>query len=139
MRSNNKQNINVEMYSANPFPLGWLIIGILALLAFFSTIAHVQVSRVESVGFTVSDMDKALDFYTHVLPFEKVSDTETFGTEFEHLSGVFGARVRIVRLKLGNEILELTEYLTAGGHPIPVDSRSNDKWLQHISIIFADM
>ena len=139
MRSNNKQNINVETYSANPFPLGWLIIGILALLAFFSTIAHGQVSRVESVGFTVSDMDKALDFYTHVLPFEKVSDTETFGTEFEHLSGVFGARVRIVRLKLGNEILELTEYLTAGGRPIPVDSRSNDRWFQHIAIIVSDM
>lgn len=121
-------------------PLGWLIIGVVALLAVFSTFTHGQsVSKVESVGFTVSDMEKAIDFYTRILPFEKVSDTETFGTEFEHLSGVFGARVRIVRLKLGSEFLELTEYLTGGGRPIPVDSRTNDKWFQHIAIIVSDM
>lgn len=139
MKGNYKQNIRVGLPSENPFPFGWLIIGLLAFVV-FSSIAHGQaVSKVESVGFTVSDMDKAIDFYTKVLSFEKVSETETFGTEFEHLSGVFGARVRIVRLKLGDEILELTEYLTGGGRPIPVDSRSNDKWFQHIAIIVSDM
>ncbi len=84
-------------------------------------------------------MDKALDFYTRVLPFQKVSDVETAGTEFEHLSGVFGARVRVVRLKLGEETLELTEYLTPQGREIPVDSRSNDRWFQHVAIIVSDM
>jgi catechol 2,3-dioxygenase-like lactoylglutathione lyase family enzyme len=84
-------------------------------------------------------MGKAIDFYTRILPFEKVSEREVWGEEFEHLSGVFGARVRIVRLKLGNEFLELTEYLTAGGRPVPVDSRSNDKWFQHVAIIVSDM
>ncbi len=133
---NNAVNKNI-----NPFPIGWLIIGILALFAFFSTIAHGQsaVQKVESVGFTVSDMDRAIDFYTRILPFEKVSETETWGEDFEHLSGVFGARVRVVRLRLGNETLELTEYLTAGGRPIPVDSRSNDRWFQHVAIIVSDM
>ena len=121
------------------FRFRWLFVGLLIWLAIFSSFADGQVSKVESVGFTVSDMDQATDFYTRILPFEKISDTETFGTEFEHLSGVFGARVRIVRLKLGGETLELTEYLTAGGRPIPVDSRSNDKWFQHIAIIVADM
>lgn len=139
MNSNHKQIINIRIGRENDFPFGWLIIGILAFIAFFSTIANGQVSKVESVGFTVSDMDKAIDFYTRVLPFEKVSDKEVWGADFEHLSGVFGARVRIVRLKLGNETLELTEYLTGGGRPIPVDSRSNDKWFQHIAIIVSDM
>jgi catechol 2,3-dioxygenase-like lactoylglutathione lyase family enzyme len=143
-------------FKGKKLPLSWAIIGLLAFIAFLAQVGkgqnvsvslrlpvspsqNVSVSRVESVGFTVSDMDKAIDFYTRVLPFEKVSDTETYGTEFEHLSGVFGARVRVVRLKLGNEFLELTEYLTAGGRPIPVDSRSNDKWFQHIAIIVSDM
>ncbi len=121
------------------FPLGWLIIGLIAFIAFFSTIANGQVSRVESVGFTVSDMDKAIDFYTRVLPFEKVSDKEVWGDSFEHLSGVFGARVRVARLKLGDEILELTEYLNSNSRPIPLDSRSNDRWFQHIAIIVSDM
>jgi|CXWL01.1.fsa_nt_gi catechol 2,3-dioxygenase-like lactoylglutathione lyase family enzyme len=123
----------------DPFPFGWLILGILVFLAFISN-AHGQVvTQVETVGFTVSDMDQALDFYTRVLPFEKVSDVETFGTEIEHLSGVFGARVRVVRLKLGSEVLELTEYFTPQGRPIPIDSRSNDRWFQHIAIIVSDM
>ncbi len=131
--------MNGQINHRREIPLGWLFIGLIAFFAFFSTIANGQVSRVESVGFTVSDMDKAIDFYTRILPFEKVSDVETYGTEFERLSGVFGARVRIVRLKLGNEFLELTEYLTAGGRPVPVDSRSNDKWFQHVAIIVSDM
>ena len=79
---------NPRIQQKEAFPFGWLILGVLVLLAFIAN-AHGQVAtRVESVGFTVSDMDKALDFYTKVLPFEKVSDVETFGTEFEHLSGV---------------------------------------------------
>lgn len=131
-----ERNLKTEL------PLGWMIIGLLAILAFLSS-AHSQtiasVSRVESVGFTVSDMDKAIAFYTQVLPFEKVSDTEIWGEDFEHFSGVFGARARVVRLKLGNETIELTEYLTPQGRPIPVDSRSNDKWFQHIAIIVSDM
>jgi catechol 2,3-dioxygenase-like lactoylglutathione lyase family enzyme len=121
------------------FPIGWLIIVALAFGAFFTNVNGQAVSRVESVGFTVSDMDRALDFYTRVLPFEKIADTEVWGSNFEKLSGVFGARVRIVRLKLGDEWLELTEYLTPQGRPIPTDSRSNDRWFQHVAIIVADM
>lgn len=119
--------------------IGWLMIGLLTLVAFISSAHGQAVTRVESVGFTVSDMDKALDFYTHILPFEKVSDNEVWGEDFEHLSGVFGARVRIVDLKLGGDTLELTEYLTPQGRPVPVDSRSNDRWFQHIAIIVSDM
>ena len=122
------------------FSITWLCVTFLALQMVFSSFAYGQsVSKVESVGFTVSDMDKAIDFYTKVLPFEKVSETEVWGREYELLSGVFGARVRIVRFKLGDEILELTEYLTPDGRPIPIDSRSNDRWFQHIAIIVSDM
>lgn len=120
-------------------PVGWLIITIATLLALVSAANAQLVNRVESIGFTVSDMDKALDFYTRVLPFEKVSDVEIWGQDIEKLTGVFGARVRIARLQLGDETLELTEYLTPRGRPVPVDSRSNDRWFQHIAIIVADM
>ena len=37
---------------------------------------------------TVSDMDRSVDFYTSVLTFEKVSDTERSGPEFDQLYGV---------------------------------------------------
>jgi catechol 2,3-dioxygenase-like lactoylglutathione lyase family enzyme len=42
-------------------------------------------------------------------------------------------------MRLGDEQIELTEYLTPRGRPIPVDSRSHDRWFQHIAIIVSDM
>lgn len=123
----------------NGLQFGCLLFAAITIFALLMSAHGQAVSHVESVGFTVSDMDKALDFYTRVLPFEKESDVETWGAEFEHLSGVFGARVRVVRLKLGDETLELTEYLTPQGRPVPVDSRSNDRWFQHVAIIVSDM
>ena len=95
-------------------------------------------TSVESVGMTVSDMDRAVEFYS-ALTFQKVSDVEVLGDEFEHLEGVFGARMRIVRMQLGTESLDLTQYLAPPGRPIPVDSRSNDLWFQHIAIVVRDM
>src|SRR5215213_1335756 len=117
MNSNYKQIINVKIQRENDFPLGWVVIGVLAFIAFFSTVAGGQtgVQKIESVGFTVSDMDRAIDFYTRVLPFEKVSEQEIWGAGVEHLSGVFGARMRIARFRLGDETLELTEYLNSTG------------------------
>lgn len=97
------------------------------------------VQAVDAIGMTVSDMGMSLEFYSRVLSFKKVSDVEVWGTEYEHLQGIFGLRMRIVRMKLGEEFIELTEYLTPKGRPIPVDSRSNDRWFQHIAIVVGDM
>ncbi len=97
------------------------------------------VKAVDAIGVTVSDMDASVEFFSKVLSFEKVSDVEVIGDEFEHLQGVFGLRMRVVRMKLGDEQLELTEYIAPRGRPIPVDSRSNDRWFQHIAIITSDM
>ena len=88
---------------------------------------------------TVGDMDRSVDFYSRVLTFEKISDREVAGDEVEHLFGVFGARVRLVEMKLGDESIELAQFLAPRGRPIPVDSRSNDLWFQHIAIIVSDM
>jgi catechol 2,3-dioxygenase-like lactoylglutathione lyase family enzyme len=94
---------------------------------------------VDSIGMTVGDMDRSVEFYSKVLSFEKVSDVEVWGEEYEHLQGVFGLRMRVVRMKLGDEAIELTEYLAPRGRPIPADSRSQDRWFQHIAIIVSDM
>lgn len=97
------------------------------------------VERVGAIGMTVSDMDKSVEFYSRVLSFEKVSDVEVAGEDYERLQGLFGLRMRVVRMKLGEEFIELTEYLTPKGRPVPIDSRSNDRWFQHIAIITSDM
>jgi catechol 2,3-dioxygenase-like lactoylglutathione lyase family enzyme len=88
---------------------------------------------------TVSDMDRSVDFYANVLGFEKISDVEVLGDDYEHLHGIFGLRMRVVRMQLGDETIELTEYLTPKGRPFPADTRSNDQWFQHIAIVVSDM
>ena len=97
------------------------------------------IRAVDAIGMTVADMDRSLAFYTQVLAFTPVSDVEVTGSAYEHLQGVFGLRMRVVRLRLGDEALVLTEYLAPRGRPIPVDSRSHDRWFQHIAIIVSDM
>ncbi|MFN0128140.1 MAG: VOC family protein [Verrucomicrobiales bacterium] len=91
------------------------------------------------IGMTVSDMDRSVAFFHSVLTFEKGADAEFHDDAFDRLTGVFGARVRIVDMRLGEETLRLTQYLTPQGRPIPVDSRSNDRWFQHIAIVVRDM
>ncbi|MEP7064804.1 MAG: VOC family protein [Gemmatimonadota bacterium] len=110
------------------------------LLSLLAAPLAAQVAReVQSVGMTVSDMDRSIAFYTGVLTFRTVSDVEVTGDAYEHLEGVFGARARLVRLQLGNETIELTEYLAPRGRPIPADARSNDGAFQHIAIVVSDM
>jgi catechol 2,3-dioxygenase-like lactoylglutathione lyase family enzyme len=101
--------------------------------------ATARAEAVARIGLTVSDMDRSVEFYTTVLDFKKITDDEVFGAAYEQLEGVFGARMRKVRLRLGEEELQLTEYLAPRGRPAPVDSRSNDRWFQHVAIIVSDM
>lgn len=96
-------------------------------------------SGVDSVGLTVSNLDRSIDFYSNVLAFEKVSQIEVDGAAYERLEGVFGLRLRIARMRLGDEFIELTEFLVPKGRPAPVDARSNDGWFQHVAIITNDM
>ena len=94
---------------------------------------------VDTVAMTVADMDRSVAFYTQVLTFARVSEIEVAGPEYEHLDGVFGLRMRIVRLRLGDEYLTLIQYLAPRGRPFPVDSRANDRWFQHVAIVVSDM
>ena len=111
----------------------------LCLLLITSLAQTPFVQAVDSVGLTVSDVDRSVEFFSKVLSFEKVSEVEVTGEAYEHLQGVFGLRMRVVRMRLGDEFIELTEYLAPRGRPIPVDARSNDHSFQHIAIITSDM
>jgi catechol 2,3-dioxygenase-like lactoylglutathione lyase family enzyme len=59
--------------------------------------------------------------------------------ECDRLYGLSNVRLRVAKLQLGNEMIELTEFLTPKGRPIPPDSRSNDRWFQHMAIVVRDM
>jgi catechol 2,3-dioxygenase-like lactoylglutathione lyase family enzyme len=110
-----------------------------AFLAVFFLAGQLGAVGVDSIGLTVSDLDRSVDFYTKVLTFQKISEFEADGDAYEHLNGIFGLHFRRARLQLGGEFIELTEYLAPQGRPAPVDARSNDRWFQHIAIIVSDM
>lgn len=110
-----------------------------AFLLFTSNSLAQLVKSVAAIGMTVADMDRSVEFFTNVLRFEKISDIEVHGSEYEKLQGLFGVRMRVVRLRLGEEVIELTQYLAPEGRPIPPDWRSHDHWFQHIAIVVSDM
>jgi catechol 2,3-dioxygenase-like lactoylglutathione lyase family enzyme len=120
------------------------IVAVVALFVFIGGAAAQPavaqlVKSVDAVGITVSDVDRSAGFFSKVLGFEKISDAEVHGEPYEKLQGVFGLRMRVARMKLGEETIELTEYLAPEGRPIPLDWRSNDRTFQHIAIVVSDM
>src|SRR5690242_15172262 len=82
------------------------------------------ITKVGAVGITVKDMTTAEKFYSQVLGFKKISDSEYQGEEYEKLEGLFGLHIRVVVMQLGDEQIELTDYLTSGGRSIPEDARA---------------
>ena len=114
---------------------------ILTLLFVFSLSISAQpkVSGIESVGITVSDLNITLPFYTNVLYFEKLSDDTLNSSQYSTLVKVENAKVRIVKLKLGDEKIELIDFISPEGKSYPEDSHSNDLWFQHIALITNNM
>ncbi len=98
-----------------------------------------QVQRIRAIGLTVTDVVHSKDFYTQALGFEPVSDLTVEGKDYSDLEGVPETKIRIVTLQLGDELIELMEYLNVAGKPIPRDSQSNDLWFQHLAIVVNDM
>lgn len=98
-----------------------------------------QVKKVGAIGITVKDMNISVKFYSEVLGFKKITDEEYSGSAYEKLEGIFGLHIRLVRMQLGDEQIELTDYLTSGGRSIPEDTKANDLSFQHIAIVVSDM
>jgi len=78
------------------------------------------VDAVDHIVIPVSRLDRAVAFYTGALCF--------VASEPEASSGFV--------LHLGQEKIELMQ---RAGRPIPADSRSNDRWFQHLAIVVSDI
>jgi catechol 2,3-dioxygenase-like lactoylglutathione lyase family enzyme len=119
------------------------LLGNFLVIAVFACFTHhvlvAQITGVGAIGITVKEMDRSVKFYTEVLGCKKISDTTIAGAPYEQLYHLFGLHMRIVRLQLGNEFIELTDYLTSGGRSIPEDAKSNDLFFQHIAIVVSNM
>jgi catechol 2,3-dioxygenase-like lactoylglutathione lyase family enzyme len=89
-------------------------------LAAAQACAEPTVDAVDRVVIPVSELDLAANFYTDALSFVPVDAAEPPG----------------VALQLGEETIELVQH---EGRPLPRDSRSNDRWFQHLAIVVSDI
>ena len=99
--------------------------------------------HLEAVSFSCTDADACAAFFCSQLGFRRLDAIDP-GPDYAALVGLPGARLKLVRLALGRERLELLEVLELApgqrpGHPFPEDSRSNDLWFQHICIVVRDL
>ena len=101
--------------------------------------SSVSIQSVNAIGLTVSDAEKATDFFTGAFDYTVTADAVISGDEASYLFGVPGAQVRIVSLQLGSENVRLMQFLNGTGQAVPTNSKSNDLWFQHFAIIVSDM
>lgn len=128
----------MEPRDRSPGPFGAKV-ALSLLLALLTCSLQASVLDVGSINLTVGNLNRELAFYTNALPFELVGISEKNGAEQDLLLGLEATRLRVAELKLGGERITLTEHLSGKGRPIPPDSRSNDRWFQHIAIVVQDM
>lgn len=100
--------------------------------------------HISSVGFSTANAEAAAHFYEDALGFHRSETLLVEAGPYADLVGLPGSKLKLVRLQLGQETLELCEVLALGpglrpGRPIPADSRSCDLWFQHICIVVSDL
>jgi catechol 2,3-dioxygenase-like lactoylglutathione lyase family enzyme len=80
-------------------------------------------SGIDHTAIAVSDTRRSLAFYRDALHMQVTGSSENYGTEQEHLSGIFNAHLLITSLRTESGIgIELLEYLSpSSGRPIPPD------------------
>lgn len=111
----------------------------IVVAAIFSEGVYARALEIRGFALTVADMDRSVAFFEHALEFKKVSERIIVDRNYDYLTGVFGTRVRNVQLRLGDEMIELEQFLSPRGQPIPADGRSNDLWFQHFAVVVSDM
>jgi catechol 2,3-dioxygenase-like lactoylglutathione lyase family enzyme len=117
-----------------------LMLLVLALaLSLLASTVFAGAREIRGFTLTVSNIDNAVTFYERALGFQKVGERTISDRNFDYLTGVFGTRVRVATLQLGDEKIELEQFVAPGGQAIPVDSRSNDLWFQHFAVVVSDM
>ncbi len=83
---------------------------------------------IDHTAIVVDDTEASLALYRNLLGLRVAGESENYGREQEHLSGVFGARLRITALRAAEGPgIEFLDYLApANGRAAPHDARVND-------------
>lgn len=122
--------------------IGFFLIAIIFKLqagVFSQPFEKPPVDAVISYSTTVEDIERSTQFYTKILSFKKVADFFVSGKAYDKLYDLDNVRIRVVRLRLGLETLNLMQFEKPKGRSIPSDAKSNDQMFQHIAIVVSDI
>ena len=89
----------------------------------------------------VKNAEASFALYRDLLNFKLMLQAENYGTEYEHISCIFGARVQVNSMKPPDGIgFELLEYISpTNGRDMPIDSKANDLWHYQTVIFVSDL
>jgi catechol 2,3-dioxygenase-like lactoylglutathione lyase family enzyme len=98
-----------------------------------------RITGVHHTSFTVSDLERSIEFYQGVLGCEVLWQREITEKYFRDIVGFPECRVRAVHLRIPGSahVLELFEYVTPRG--TPADVRTNNPGSAHISLLVNDL
>jgi catechol 2,3-dioxygenase-like lactoylglutathione lyase family enzyme len=96
------------------------------------------VTRIDHVGITVSDLDRALGFYRDLLGLRVIADSTVAEPEVAELLGLDSVQLRIVDLDSGDgRTVELIQYLEPKGRRIAYES--SDSATAHVAFTVDDL
>tara|TARA_A100001037_G_scaffold298327_1_gene321849 strand:- start:21786 stop:22322 length:537 start_codon:yes stop_codon:yes gene_type:complete len=102
--------------------------------------AKATIKRVNHTGISVSDMERSLAFYRDLLGLELVFDSDL--DDVPPLNAVVGmdeARGRVTWLRAGDTMIELWQWDSPQGRPLPDDYRPADKGVTHYALEVDDV
>ena len=91
------------------FKRGTLLSLILVVVFFgLAPSAQARVLEIKSISLTVSNLERSVAFYENALDFKKISEQVITDKNYDALTGVFGTRVKVAILQLGQETCSIS-------------------------------
>lgn len=98
-----------------------------------------MITKLEHLALSVSNLDQSITFYRDVLGFELLRIIEPDpALPLGEVIALDGAKARIAHLSLGGQMLELFQYLTPTGRPLPSDASQADNGFTHVGLTSTD-
>jgi catechol 2,3-dioxygenase-like lactoylglutathione lyase family enzyme len=97
------------------------------------------IKAINHVGISVANFDRALQFYRDVIGMETVVDKSFSGEMYEAILGLKGARGRVAALRLGEQYIELFEFLQPQPKTAPSDRAVCDHGITHFCLGVEDI
>lgn len=89
------------------------------------------------IGLTVKNLERSIAFYRDVAGMEAGEYLEAESKEFDRLTNNSGAKLKVMYMKAGTFLLQLIEYVAAGGTTL--DLHHNNVGSPHMSLYVPDV